>query len=136
MTVVRETGTNVPETSRRNEQETGTNVPAKHSPKNLLVAGSEQEKPKPPPTYRLRPVGAGTRSPAACATLCRVLPGRLAYIQQTKQGGKEANLQVSEYVLRGERKLGGILYATKAAGQITHAHGNRYKKGFSAVLCG
>jgi hypothetical protein len=50
------------------------------------------------------------------------------YIRQTKQGGNDASLQVFEYIIRAERKLGEILQAAKAAGQITHDHGNRYKK--------
>lgn len=43
------------------------------------------------------------------------------YIQQAKIG-KEAELKITEYIIRAERKLGEMLQAAKAAGQITHAH--------------
>jgi hypothetical protein len=39
------------------------------------------------------------------------------YIQQAKKG-KEAELQIAEYILRAERKLGEMLQAAKAVGQI------------------
>lgn len=48
------------------------------------------------------------------------------YARQTKVG-KEIQTNVAEYIVRAERKLGEILRAAKAAGQITHAHDPRHK---------
>jgi len=49
------------------------------------------------------------------------------YAKQAK-AGIDMELRASEYIVRAERKLGKVLQDAKAAGQITHAHGNRYKK--------
>jgi hypothetical protein len=48
------------------------------------------------------------------------------YAQQQK-AGKDIQLQMSEYILRAERKLGELLKAAKANGQITHAHDPKHK---------
>jgi hypothetical protein len=41
------------------------------------------------------------------------------FLQKQKRG-KDAELKIAEYILRAERKLGQMLQAAKAAGQITH----------------
>lgn len=48
------------------------------------------------------------------------------YAKQAKVG-KELELKVFQYLKNAERKLGEMLAAAKAAGQITHAHDPRHK---------
>ena len=48
-----------------------------------------------------------------------------AYARQSKES-KETQLQIIEYMLYAERKLGEMIAAAKATGQITHVH-NRPK---------
>src|SRR6516162_6437306 len=47
------------------------------------------------------------------------------YAQQAKVG-KDIELRAAEYVLRAERKLGELLQAAKAAGQITKANASSF----------
>jgi hypothetical protein len=51
--------------------------------------------------------------------------GRITFLGRA---GKEIELKLAEYVVWAERKLGEMLKAAKAAGQITHFHGNRHTK--------
>jgi len=56
-----------------------------------------------------------------------VASGYQVYIKQARKN-REAELKIAEYMIRTERKLGELLLAAKAIGQITHAHGNQYKR--------
>ena len=47
------------------------------------------------------------------------------YASQAKKG-QEIEGKLKGYIKRAERKLGQILQAAKAAGQITHSHGNQW----------
>jgi hypothetical protein len=49
------------------------------------------------------------------------------YTKQAKLG-KNVELKAVEYIVRAEIKLGEMLAAAKAAGQITHDHGNQHKR--------
>jgi DNA-binding NarL/FixJ family response regulator len=53
------------------------------------------------------------------------------YAEQQRVG-QDIQQKIAEYVVRAERKLGEILKAAKAAGQISFDHGNQYKRGVEA----
>jgi hypothetical protein len=48
------------------------------------------------------------------------------YAQQKKEG-QEIQFKIAEYIIKAECRLGEMLQAAKAAGQITHAHDPRHK---------
>jgi hypothetical protein len=45
-----------------------------------------------------------------------------SHVERTQKDNKDTKLRVIEYEVRSERKLGEMLIAAKANGQITHAH--------------